>query len=828
MRESGSTDTSRISLFGSGSIRPSVLALLLAFALTAVANAEPVSFDIKAQAMGPALRAFGDQARVQVFYPEDQVAGIKTAGLKGRFEIEAGLKELLKGSGLSFEKTDAKTFVIVRLPGQTAEGPAARFSQDVIVTAGKREEEVREVAGTVTPVTQEALDQQGAQSFADYLTTVPGVTFNETTPGISQVTMRGVGTTVFIDQGQQTTGYYINDIPMTEPYFSVGLPDLDSFDVDRVEVMRGPQGTLFGSATLGGAINYIPTRPSTESTQVRAEASSTATFNGKGADYGAKAMVNVPLGSTLALRAVLTTRKEAGYLDNVGAGVEGSNEVTVSGGRLALEWKPAERLTVSAFALLSRTDNKDSFAAFPELGDLKRDTVILEPFRLDTQVYSVRAEQVWDKAMLTASYAHTKKEQSQVSDFTRSLGLLFGNLLSPIPWPTEAYANGDIFEARLASVSGGRFDWLLGASYSLFKQDQSIDAYAPGSAAAIEAVWAPVFGPGVGKLTAPGDVWTTFDNYVEGREKALFGELTYRFDDHWRATAGGRYFDTSIDNSQSQSGFFTYISAGQLALQVASSQQESAFKPKFSVTYEHSRNAIFYGLVSTGFRFGGVNLAPPSTVYPSPATFGSDSLTNYELGARLAWPAQRLSLDVTPYYIDWRDIQVNMTRPDFQTYATNAGRARNIGVDVAFHARPAEAVSIDAAVGYLDATLREDTVISGQPVPAGTTLPGASKWMTALSASYSWKGSSQPSVTASYRYLSSAPANLQGTLDKGDYSLVDLRGRISLAGIRLEGFVENITDVRGVTAGTAFAGQAQTRYYVRPRTGGLRVVYELR
>jgi iron complex outermembrane recepter protein len=808
-----------------------VVGLIIVTGLMArAAAAEPVSFDIKPQAMGPALRAFAEQANIQVYYPEDLVASLKTAGLKGVLEIEPALTELLKGSGLGFQRTDPKTIVIVKPPSQSAQEPAGRFAEAVIVTAEKREEEVREVAGSVTPLTGEGLDLKGAQGFADYLSAQPGVSFNGYIPGISQINIRGVSTTAFIDQGQQTTGFYVNEIPMTEPYFSVVVPDLDPFDVERVEVLRGPQGALFGSATLGGAIDYITKAPNLSATQTKVELGTSSTTHAGALNRSGKVMVNVPLvQNKLALRVVATSRDEPGYLDNIGVGKRGSTDLTVSGGRASLDWRPNDRLTLSALGMFSRTDNADQPSRFPTLGQWQRDTKVLEPFRLNTSLYSLRGQYFWDTVSLSVTAAHMEKKGHLVSDITPLVGSLLGpdftSLVSYVAGPQDGYANEDTAEVRLTSASGGAFEWLLGTSYSHFKEDFPIYYGGPGNTQAVETIFAPIFGPGIGERVAPNDVLFRDATPTDGKEKALFGQATYRVSDRWKVTVGGRYFDTALNSTDIQSGLIEFLSSGQVSLTQASDQHETGFNPKFSIAFEPNPDQLFYFLVSQGFRFGGPNLDPPNPKYPTPATFGSDSLTNYEFGVRLAWLQRRLTLDITPYYIDWRDIQIREYRQDGFPYAINAGKARNMGVEIALQALPTRKLALSAAAAYLNATLRQNILNAGVPVAAGTQLPMAAKWNAMASASYEVGGKLDPLVTATYRYVGSAPVDLANSFTVGNYSLFDLRARLSLAGLQWEVFAENIADRRGVTTYVYATPLSET--YVRPRTVGLRLIYEM-
>lgn len=807
-----------------------VLLALTGFAASAVAE-EPITFNIEPQDMGTALRLFAEQAKVQVFYGDDVVAGVRSAGLKGSYEVEPGLKVLLEGSRLKYERTDPKTFVVVRMPGDTADGPVGQFAESVVVTAGKREEEVREFAGSVTPMTGQMMELKGAESFADYLAAQPGVSFNASIPGLSQVAVRGVATTAFIDQGQQSTGFYLNEIPMTEPYFSVGLPDLDTFDVERVEVLRGPQGSLFGSATLGGAVHYITAPARLDAFEARVELGASSTVHTGETNYGAKAMINVPLvQNRLGLRLVASTRQEAGFLDNIGVGVDGSTDLTVSGGRAVLEWLATDRLRFSLFGMFSRTDNKDQPSRYLDLGEWERSTALLEPFQLDTTVYSLRAEYFWDTAALTVNVARTDKQQHLLSDLTAYFGALFGGMVPYVAGPQDAFAKGDVVEARLTSNTSGRLQWLLGASYSHYEEDFPSEFGGPGVTEAVDTIFGPIFGPDFAETVAPGDVFWRAALPVDGKEKALFGEATYRFNERWRVTLGGRYFDTSTDVTNIQSGLLQFLSSGQVTIEEESTQSDSGFTPKFSLAYEPNPDTLIYALVSEGFRFGGVNLAPPNPDYPTPETFASDSLINYELGFRFAWMNRRLTLDLTPYYIDWSDIQLRQGRPDGFAYAINAGKARNMGIEVAARALPSRHLALDAAVGYLDATIREDIVnnYGGETlVEAGSPLPMAAKWNAMASATYQWDGQLAPSVSAAYRYVGSAPADLANTGTVGNYSIWDLRARLSALGLQWELFGENLTDERGITTGW-FTFPPTYVGYIRPRTIGLRMIYDLK
>lgn len=203
-----------------------LLVALAAFAVAGAALAAPIAFDIAPQEMGAALRAFAEQAKVQVFYGDDVVAGVKSAGLKGSFEVEAGLKELLKGTRLTYERTDEKTFVIVRQSGQTAEGPAGRFSEDVVVTATRREEKAGDVPASVSVVDGAELQESGAAKLEDYLQQSAGVNLNKTDPQASQVVMRGISTNVNSGLSQQPVGFFVDEVAVSDYFWSISTLDL--------------------------------------------------------------------------------------------------------------------------------------------------------------------------------------------------------------------------------------------------------------------------------------------------------------------------------------------------------------------------------------------------------------------------------------------------------------------------------------------------------------------------------------------------------------------------------------------------------------------------
>ena len=687
----------------------------------------------------------------------------------------------------------------------------AETGGDIIVTANKREERLRDVAGGVSAVTGEQLQAIGAQDFKDYLTRSPGVAFNEGPSNNSTAVIRGIGTTAGLDQGQGSTGYFINDIPMNEPGYTIVIPDIDAFDVSRVEVLRGPQGTLFGSASLGGAINFITNLADPSGFHAAADGSiGTTRFSDGEVNYRAKGMVNVPLiADKLAVRLVVTQRVDAGYIKNIGTGVDGSNDVHTFGARGSIVFTPDVDTSISYLGLYQKTDTDDPSVSNLGLGLLQRSSNFETPMIFKTQLHSLRLDHDFGFATATVLGSYNRKTGDIFDDFSVAYGFLNpGNHYFLQAGQSDTYS----YEVRFASPKGETLEWLVGATHIDTTKGFQEHLSSPGYAAAHPAE--------VAAGLTQGDEYYYGASHTKGDENALFGELNLNLG-KVTLTGGGRLFKTRTDTYSDLRGIFG------TGVNPAYKVSDSGFAPKASIKYQPTDDFMVYALASKGYRFGSPNTLPPLAGSPIPPGTSSDSLWNYEAGTRFSLVDRKLFLSVTAFYIDWTNLQVRLRRlGDGLTYGANAGAAEIYGVEASASLNLG-GFSLNSNLTWLDAELTEDIPTAVPPLSSGKTLPSAAKWRISNTAAYNFGGAAEPTVTVLHRYVSRSPGFLNEDTSFAPYHIFDARVSAKLGDFTVAAFAENIGDRRAVTCGYQDFGTGSTRFIVKPRTLGVQVNWAL-
>ncbi len=693
---------------------------------------------------------------------------------------------------------------------------ATDTSGDIVVTATKRNESLRDVAMPISAVTGDQLAKANANSLADYITRLPGVVFNDYQPGISEVVIRGIAATTYHEQGQTTVGYYLNEIPLVEPGFPIGIPDIDTFDLDRVEVLRGPQGTLFGSSTLGGAVNYVVKTADTSGFHAAAQGLIGSTLNADKVNYAGKAMINVPIiADKLAVRVMALQRYDAGYLDNPVYGDEGVNSFRTRGLRGSIVLEPAAGTKITYLATYQDTKLDDqTYVTFP--GELIRAVQRAEPQETSFLLNSLRLEQdIGEAATLTVFGSVNHKDNTTYLSYPSpyATGVTEG--------PDTAYslgvgeANIKQVEGRLASAGNGPLRWLIGSSYMRATKNTYDQIIQPGAQAA------------VGAVLAPNDKIYGYISDTLNEDFGVFGEVSYRPVPEFEVLVGGRYYNTRAQGTVvNEPGFIGGLGSSAGA---GIDQREDGFLPKASISFRPSSNFLAYMTYSKGYRVGGIN--PNGGLLPGVSdNYASDKVNNYEAGVKTGLFDNKLLIDATVFTIDWTGIQARLfgPAPSYFSYVTNAGSANVTGVELSATVKPVRNFSLSSNATYQDAALNSflpDTFAPGGGYASGTTLPGSSRWSVASTATLDFPDMKvAPTFEIAHRYISEAPVAFGNPLTRGNFSLFDARASVTvMERFRVLGFVNNIFDKRGIL-NAPFADAVQGLYSVtRPRNYGLRV-----
>jgi outer membrane receptor protein involved in Fe transport len=711
-------------------------------------------------------------------------------------------------------------------PDAPVSSGTASGNGDIIVTATKRNESLRDVALPISAVTGDQLAKANANSLSDYIVRLPGVVFNDYQPGVSEVVIRGIAATTYHEQGQTTVGYYLNEIPLVEPGFPIGIPDIDTFDMDRVEVLRGPQGTLFGSSTLGGLVNYVVKTADPSGIHAAAQGLVGTTRNSDTVNYAGKVMFNLPIiEDKLAVRVMALQRYDAGYLDNPGVGEKATNDFRTRGLRGSIVFTPAPGTKLTYLATYQDTYLGDqTYVTSPD--KLERVTQRKEPQSTSFLLNSLRLDQELGFANFTLFGSVNQKKN------TTDLSYPYGYVTGITTGDDAAYSLGNAranlkqVEGRLASSGTGIFRWLIGASYMRATKYSYDRIIAPGAEAYINANPAS-FGGVSGAVLAPGDKIYGYVSDTLNEDLGIFGEVSLRPVPAFEITLGGRYYDTRAKGTVVNEPGFLNGSGSSLGAGI--DQKEDGFNPKATISFRPAPGFLAYMTYSKGFRVGGIN--PNAGLLPGVSSaYASDKVDNYEAGVKMGLFGEKLLIDATVFTIDWKGIQARLfgPAPTFFSYVTNAGSANIGGVELSATLKPNRNLTFSSNATYQDAQLTAllpDSFAPGGGYASGTTLPGSSRWTVANNAVLDFPDMKiAPTFEIAHRYISSAPVAFGNPNTRGNFSLFDARASVTvMERVRLLGFVNNIFDKRGIL-NAPFTAQTAPAYSVtRPRTIGLRV-----
>jgi iron complex outermembrane recepter protein len=646
--------------------------------------------------------------------------------------------------------------------------------EEVVVTATRREERLQDVPISVTAFSQEKIDSQGLKNIDDLTRLSPGVTFSRNGMGSSanyndegsDINIRGIDSTA----GTSTTGVYIDDTPIQTRHLGFGSvnPFPQLFDVDRVEVLRGPQGTLFGAGAEGGVVRFISPDPDLHKSSgyLRGDFSKT---NHAATSYEAGAAFGAPIiDDKLAFRVSASYRQDGGWVDRVGYNLTpnalaptptpvyngstteaNANWQQIFTFRAALNWKPNDSLEVIPSFYYQKLQINDTAAYWlalsdPSNGVYRNGNQQRNP---STDPFSLSAVKVkWDAgfADFYSNTAYFARNQSSVSDYTQYLRATWSSIACSFTYDAQgngipcepggnAYQLPNTFaqspqaagsapfadsqrnfyqELRLSSKDAtARLTWTGGLFYSHLKEnvyetivDPTLDA---------EVIkWSNGFASVCydAQPCPNGLIFNGPLNEVVDKQLAVFGEATFKITDTFKVTGGLRYSKLDYTGSVNETGPFLGTT-----IVTSSSATEKPVTPKLLLSYQPDRDNLFYASASKGFRPGGPNVGVGSICSPSlsalgiaqvPNQFASDSLWSYELGSKNTFLDRKLQVNASLFYVDWKNIQQNVYLPACgEQFTANLGQARSQGGDIEIIYRPIAALTLDFTAAYTDAKL---------------------------------------------------------------------------------------------------------------------------
>lgn len=778
---------------------------------------------------------------------------------------------------------DPTSAVVAGSPQGTtpALSPTDNALGDIVVTATKQGAvSLQRVGESIQVFTQENLQKQQIESFNDYYRQVPGLSAINQGPGQSQIVLRGITTGRFSysqPQLNSTSGLYIDEIPVSSGAFN---PDLQLFDVQRIEVLKGPQGTLYGAGAMSGAIRILTNSPKLGQLEGTAESTLSDTEHG-GFNYAERGVINVPIGDMIALRVSGYYQYNDGYIDNIYHGQQnffnpgingfysrGTSTITnqsynsnnnynynrTYGGRASLMISPGGGFDLNLNVIyqnLHSGGRPDEYVkGDPITNSLNapgESTTITGPYQvnkfledpLDDRFVIFNGVINYDLkfAKLTSSTSYFLRQDNNTLDDTYrnrfQQGTLQADGTSAIFTPfynnnrTLQFSN----ETRLASAGGGLFQWVVGGFYS-----EHIDRFlqsAPevGLDALLLSFGLP---PSSGFGADPNDV-AQGTRHIKQTQYAGFGEVTLNVTDRLSFLGGLRAYHFKQDVDIRYAG----VSQGVLSTEQNSTRGEGV-TPKVQVNYKATSDVLIYAQAAKGFRLGGVNEPVPLTsvfgvtscgadlaargIASVPNNYGSDSLWNYELGFKGQTRDHRVTLNVSAYQIDWKNIQTNVYLPcGFETIV-NAGKARNRGVEAEFRISPVTNLVLGVSGSFTDARLLETGLaFNAQP---GDRLPNVPRWLVNGSLDYDYPLSGDRSVylRANVTYQGDSYSDFQSSSDAVKVpasTSEDIFLGYRFSKYELSIFVKNLSDERIVTGVNTDRLTPVTYSVSPPRTVGI-------
>jgi iron complex outermembrane receptor protein len=680
---------------------------------------------------------------------------------------------------------------------------AAQPSEDalttIVVTAEKKEEKLKDVPMSITALGGGALDNLQYRSFSDYAAMVPGLSLVSSQPGLTTLTLRGqnaggVGSTVAV---------YLDESPFGSSSAlangTILSGDFDTWDLQRVEVLRGPQGTLYGANSEGGLLKFVTAPP------VLGTFSGAAEVTGESIDHGGKggdvrAVVNLPIGDRVALRVGGFDQDVAGYVQDPSRGKTDVNEGHKYGGRVSLLADPIDSLTIrlTATSQQSRyegTPNVDvnPVTLRPAFGDLVQNRLLNEPSTFQYKNYNATIN--WDAGpfsiLSTTSYSILNSDF--VVDYTNiqlAPGFTVQDLLNSAVGPGLGAYLDDLVdlkkftqEVRISSPTTNFIEWQVGGYFTretghLFQHLNAVQLPS-GASAGLPPLEFPILD-------------STY------KETSGFANITVHIIPQFDIQAGGRYSKNEQTATESITGLLVPSQA------FSTPSEGHVYTYSFAPRWHIDADNMLYARLATGYRPGGPNALPPIAPPDVPREYGSDKTTNIELGIKSSLLQGLLSIDAAIFHVDWTDIQL-LEQVDNTGINGNGGKARSAGVEWDLGYVPVHGLTLQWSGAYTDAKLTTDApAVHGN---TGDRLPYAPKWSTSFDGEYDW------AAFADWKYFVGGTWSYVGARETGfgtdvtgltqvrlpSYNTYAARVGLDNARYRVTLYGKNLSDSRGIT-----------------------------
>jgi len=623
-----------------------------------------VVFSIAPGRVKTAATAFAIQGRVSIELGEAEACG-PSPGFSGRAAPAAALRAVLKDTGCEAVQIDARGFRIVRRSAPTVRAPAARRLEDgpevlaplaeLVVVATRRPALADRLAYSVSALDANALSARGVRDAADLALAVPAMTVTNLGPGRDKVILRGLSDGPLTGQTQSMVGIYLDDVRLT---YNAPDPDLPLIDVGQVEVLRGPQGALYGAGSLGGVLQIVTRRPDPSGFDAWTE-TSVATTRGGQVGGTASAMVNLPLvRGRAAARLVAYAERSGGYIDDPGQGRSDVNRTRRSGMRLSLRTEVGPDWTAESGLVVQAISSADTQYADRAVGPYARRNRIAEPHDNDFLAAHVGAhgELFGREARVTLAAVRHDLSSRYDASAAPPIAVPGGE---PVAFDDDNHVGAVVAEASLASRPEGRLQWQAGVFLARTRQGRDEALRAEGAAVSLLAHE------------------TRRDVLAEG---ALFGEVIGDLGDGWSVTLGGRLFATRSEAS-------SQATAADLTAHFRDRQGYRGFAPKAVLSYAPSSSVLIYAQAAEGYRAGGFNTSViPGQVFDTQGgepqrRYQGDELWSFEAGAKASLLNGRVRLRAAAFQASWRNIQSDQLLPTGLPYTANLGDGRNLGLE---------------------------------------------------------------------------------------------------------------------------------------------------